>query len=107
MFKDAAPSQGLEKSAVSTHIVCSLASALVSVVLCNPVDVLRTRLFNQPPPVDGQPPRYVNGFDAIGKIMRTEGPLAFFKGVETHFFRLGPHMVLVFTIMEQLKAVVK
>ena len=34
MFKDTAPTYGLPKAAVSTHIACSLASALVSVVLC-------------------------------------------------------------------------
>ena len=40
---------------------------------------------------------------AAAQLLRTEGPLAFYKGSVTHFLRLGPHMVLVFGILEQFK----
>ena len=72
-------------------------AAAVSVAFVNPVDVTRTRLYNAPPG------RYSGGVDAAVALVRTEGWLAFYKGATTHFLRLGPHMVLVFGILEQMK----
>ena len=57
----------------------------------------RTRLYNAPPG------RYAGGVDAALALVRTEGALAFYKGAMTHYLRLGPHMVLVFAILEQMK----
>jgi hypothetical protein len=36
-------------------------------------------------------------------IASGEGVGSFYKGALTHFLRLGPHMVLVFAILEQMK----
>ena len=80
-----------------THIVCALFSAGVSIACVNPTDVVRTRLFNAP---EGW---YKSGFDAARQLVQTEGPTAFYKGALTHYLRLGPHMVLVFGILEQFK----
>ena len=76
---------------------CALASAAVSVACVNPVDVVRTRLYNAPPG------RYASGVEAGLALAQTEGLFAFYKGALTHYLRLGPHMVLVFGILEQLK----
>ena len=95
--KSAAVARGADGGAASTHVACALASAAVSIVCVNPVDVVRTRLYNAPPG------RYSGGTDAALALVRTEGALAFYKGALTHFLRLGPHMVLVFGILEQLK----
>ena len=71
-------------------------------ILCvNPVDVVRTRLYNAPPG------RYSGGADAAAQLVTLEGPLAFYKGALTHYLRLGPHMVLVFGILEQLKLLMR
>jgi hypothetical protein len=69
----------------------------VSVLCVNPVDVVRTRLYNAPPG------RYTGGADAAAQLVALEGGRAFYKGALTHYLRLGPHMVLVFGILEQLK----
>ena len=95
--KRASVARGFDGSAVSTHVVCALASAVVSVACVNPVDVTRTRLYNAPPG------RYRGGVDAALSLVRTEGATAFCKGALTHYLRLGPHMILVFGILEQLK----
>lgn len=55
------------------------------------------RLYNAPPGW------YSSGLDAAAQLASLEGPLAFYKGALTHYLRLGPHMVLVFGILEQLK----
>ena len=70
----------------------------MSVACVNPTDVVRTRVYNAPA---DRP--YASGLDAALQLVRTEGPLAFYKGSVTHFLRLGPHMVLVFGILEQFK----
>lgn len=56
-----------------THIVQQVA-------FVNPVDVLRTRLFNQPFGPDGKGLRYAHGLDAARKVLSVEGPAALYKG---------------------------
>ena len=97
-LKAAAVERGADAKAVTTHVGCALASAIVSVACVNPTDVVRTRVYNAPA---DRP--YASGLDAALQLVRTEGPLAFYKGSVTHFLRLGPHMVLVFGILEQFK----
>lgn len=97
-MKREAVAHGASAAAVSTHVGCALGSAVVSISAVNPVDVVRTRVYNAPPG------RYANAVDAARQLVATEGPLAFYKGALTHYLRLGPHMVLVFGILEQLKA---
>ena len=86
----------------AAHGFCSAASAGASILFCNPADVVRTRLYNQPP---GKA-RYRHAGDAITKILKTEGPLGFYKGALSHYARLGPHLVLVFLVLERLRVVV-
>lgn len=103
----------------------------VSILFCNPADVIRTRIYNQPfDPVTGKGTLfyiiksfflyvifncnynfykyflgllYKNGFDAFLKIFKTEGFAGFYKGGWTHYSRLGPHIILVFVFLEQMK----
>ena len=98
-IKKAAVARSVDGSRTSTHVACALVSASVSVACVNPVDVTRTRLYNAPPG------RYSGGVDAALALARTEGLSAFYKGALSHFLRLGPHMVLVFGILEQMKMV--
>jgi len=97
-----ATEKGASPASVTTHIGCALASAAVSVLCVNPVDVVRTRVYNQP-----RADWYTGGLDAAKQLVQTEGWSAFYKGASTHYMRLGPHMVLVFGILEQFKALRK
>ena len=97
-LKAAAVGHGADPAAAPTHVSCALASAAVSVACVNPVDVVRTRVYNAPAGL------YASGADAARRLLRTEGPLALYKGSLTHYLRLGPHMVLVFGILERLKS---
>lgn len=80
----------------------------ISILFCNPADVVRTRIYNQPfDPVTGKGLLYRNGFDALTKIIRTEGVLGgLYKGGWTHYSRLGPHIILVFVFLEQMKKMI-
>ncbi|EGB11889.1 mitochondrial oxoglutarate transporter [Aureococcus anophagefferens] len=92
---------GLDADSPAVHGCCSAASAGVSIAFCNPADVVRTRVYNGP----AGNARYADAVDAFRKILAAEGPTAFYKGAGSHFLRLGPHMVLVFVILEQLRLV--
>jgi hypothetical protein len=46
---------------------------------------------------------YSSGLDALVKTVRSEGLLALYKGGWTHYARLGPHIILVFVFLEQLR----
>ena len=98
-LKKRAGALGYDVDSPVVHVPCSAISAGVSILCCNPADVTRTRVYNQP--TDGA--RYANALDAARKILATEGPLGFYKGAGSHYLRLGPHMVLVFVILEQLR----
>jgi solute carrier family 25 oxoglutarate transporter 11 len=41
--------------------------------------------------------------DIVGRIVRQEGVLALWRGFIPYYSRLGPHTVLTFIFMEQLK----
>eukprot|EP00276_Gloeochaete_wittrockiana_P002777 CAMPEP_0184673118 /NCGR_PEP_ID=MMETSP0308-20130426/86504_1 /TAXON_ID=38269 /ORGANISM="Gloeochaete witrockiana, Strain SAG 46.84" /LENGTH=550 /DNA_ID=CAMNT_0027120573 /DNA_START=366 /DNA_END=2019 /DNA_ORIENTATION=+ len=84
-------------------VSCSVLSSLITAIAINPVDVVRTRLYNQPYGANGRGLVYRSGVDAAAKILRTEGFHGFFKGFVSSFLRLGPHFVLTFVFLEQMR----
>ena len=64
--------------------------------------LLFARLYNQPFEMVGGTRRgqyYTGAVDCAGRILKTEGILAFWKGFTGHFMRTGPQYVAAFTIM--------
>ncbi|KAJ3314374.1 hypothetical protein HDV04_000336 [Boothiomyces sp. JEL0838] len=68
----------------------------------NPIDVVRTRYYNQPY-VNGKGELYSGALDAITKITTHEGLTAFYKGFWPHFLRIGPHFCLTFVFLGLLR----
>ena len=68
----------------------------------NPIDVVRTRYYNQPFK-DGKGMKYPSGISAATTIFHSEGPQAFYKGFLTHFLRIGPHFCLTFVFLGILR----
>lgn len=81
----------------STHIFCAFCAGFVAVCFGSPVDVLKTRLMNATP---GQPSGL---FSIIGHMIQKEGPLAFYKGFQANFLRLGSWNVAMFLTLERIK----
>lgn len=50
---------------------------------------------------------YKSGFDVLVKVTRQEGVFALWKGFLPYFFRLGPHTVITFILLEQLNSFYK
>jgi solute carrier family 25, member 34/35 len=76
-----------------THLSASLMSGFCVAMTMTPFDVIATRLYNQPAGSDGRGLMYRNMLDCVGKIARTEGLAAFYKGFWALYLRLGPHTV--------------
>ena len=87
---------GCSDKNLTTHFTSSLGAGTIATMMTQPLDVLKTRAMNAKP---GE----FNG--ALGLIAFTakQGPQAFFKGFIPAFVRLGPHTILTFIFLEQLR----
>lgn len=95
-FKKVLIKSGYFKDNLTTHFSSSLLAGFVATVITMPFDVLKTRLMNAKP---GQ----YSGILACAKDILQVGPSGMFKGFIPAFVRLGPHTILTFVFLEQLK----
>jgi len=84
------------------HFWASMISGLATTAASMPVDIAKTRIQNMKI-IDGKP-EYRNAFDVWGKVIRSEGIFALWKGFTPYYMRLGPHTVLTFVFLEQMNA---
>ncbi|RIA81342.1 mitochondrial carrier domain-containing protein [Glomus cerebriforme] len=84
------------KDNIITHFACSLLAGLVATTICSPVDVIKTRVMNSSSEAKSI-------LQVLTNIISKEGPLALFKGWVPAFVRLGPHTVVTFMVLEQIK----
>ncbi|KAF8933643.1 mitochondrial carrier domain-containing protein [Dissophora ornata] len=82
-----------------THFASSLLAGLVATTVCAPLDVLKTRIMNSSSTNISSTHMFIH-------IVKTEGPMALFKGWLPAFLRLGPHTIVTFIVLEQLKVLV-
>ncbi|CAF0848095.1 unnamed protein product [Brachionus calyciflorus] len=84
------------KDNLLTHFTASLSAGVIATVITMPLDVLKTRLMN------AKPGEYSSIMHCAKDILKV-GPSGFFKGFTPAFVRLGPHTILTFVFLEQLK----
>ncbi|GMF02654.1 unnamed protein product [Ambrosiozyma monospora] len=80
----------------TTHFTSSLFAGLVATTVCSPADVLKTRIMSSSGSKQS----------AVGILMnavKTEGVGFMFRGWTPAFIRLGPHTILTFIALEQLR----
>ncbi|NXW64570.1 DIC protein, partial [Eurystomus gularis] len=86
---------GLLSDNIFTHFLASFIAGGCATFLCQPLDVLKTRLMNS----QGEYQGVVHCAMETAKL----GPLAFYKGLVPAAIRLVPHTVLTFVFLEQLR----
>ncbi|KAL3996123.1 caveolin 2 [Sarotherodon galilaeus] len=86
---------GMMGDNIFTHFLSSFIAGGCATFLCQPLDVLKTRLMNS----KGE---YTGVIHCLGETAKL-GPLAFYKGLVPAGIRLIPHTVLTFIFLEQLK----
>ncbi|XP_063076962.1 mitochondrial dicarboxylate carrier [Engraulis encrasicolus] len=79
-----------------THFFASIIAGGCAIILCQPLDVLKTRLMN----AKGEYKGVVHCLLDTAKL----GPKAFYKGLVPAAIRLMPQTVLTFIFLEQLRA---
>uniref|UniRef100_A0A4W6DYP2 Mitochondrial dicarboxylate carrier n=1 Tax=Lates calcarifer TaxID=8187 RepID=A0A4W6DYP2_LATCA len=86
---------GMMGDNILTHFLSSFIAGGCATFLCQPLDVLKTRLMNS----KGEYTGVTHCLRETAKL----GPLAFYKGLVPAGIRLIPHTVLTFIFLEQLK----
>lgn len=84
------------------HFCASMLSGLLTTIASMPLDIAKTRIQNMKS-IDGKP-EYRGTTDVLVRVIRHEGVFALWKGFTPYYFRLGPHTVLTFIILEQLNS---
>ena len=77
------------------HLASSAVSGIVVCIFMQPPDTIMSRMYNQTGNL------YSGAFDCLARTIRTEGPLALYKGVFAHLARIWPHTILTLTLAEQ------
>jgi solute carrier family 25 protein 34/35 len=103
--KDLFVRKGWLNDAPPLHILASLAGGLTGILCNHPIDLIRNRLYDQPVAADGRGLHYTGAVDCARKLVRAEGAAALYRGFMAHYIRVGPHYVITFTILEQLKRI--
>ena len=86
------------------HAVTATGAGFVSAVASSPFDVVKSRVMNQPvDPTTGRGTLYSGMIDCFVKSVRSEGLLCLWKGLIPNFGRIGPRVIIIFIVMEQLK----
>ncbi|KAI8069689.1 mitochondrial carrier domain-containing protein [Gongronella butleri] len=85
------------QNGLMTHFSASLLAGLVATTVCSPLDVVKTRIMNAHGH-DGKRPIQI-----MMHMIRTEGVGSLFRGWLPAFIRLGPHTIVTFLVLEELK----
>lgn len=87
---------GARAASPATHLAAALVAGLVASAAASPIDVLRSNW------IVGRA-RYSSLFDALVQLVRAGGPRALWRGFPSDFARRGPHTLVTYAVLEQLR----
>lgn len=91
------------KDKITTHLLASLLASFVATTICNPADVIKTRMMNNQTAHANKNFGFVN---SCSELMKKEGASAFMKGWMASYSRIGPHTVISFILVEQIRTLI-
>lgn len=91
---------GYVKDGIFCHFLASMTSGLATTIASMPVDIAKTRIQSMRI-IDGKP-EYSGSLDVFRSVIKKEGFFSLWKGFTPYYFRLGPHTVLTFVLLEQM-----
>ncbi|CAN6467808.1 unnamed protein product [Victoria cruziana] len=83
------------------HLISSAIAGTMGTLVTTPMDMVKTRLMMQKE--INNVGVYRNGLQCAYQVVRTEGPLALYKGGFAIFARLGPQTMITFLVCEKLR----
>lgn len=100
--KEVILSTGAVGDNIGAHAMASTVSGFIATAVSIPLDSAKTRVQNMK--VINGVPEYTGMLDALRKTAAQDGILSLWRGFTPYFLRLGPHTILTFICLEQLKA---
>lgn len=88
--------------AFTTQLCASAFSGFACAFTSLPFDLVKSRLMNMKPNVEGVLP-YTGVGDCFGQIVAKEGPLALWRGYWTYYGRCAPNAMIVLLIIERIR----
>ena len=85
------------------HVATSLVAGFIATACASPFDVAKSRVMGQPVDAHGKGRLYKGMIDCLVKTVIREGPQTLWKGFVPNFGRIGPHVVINFVVIEQMK----
>jgi len=95
--------KGLLNEGLGLHFTTACCAGFIAAFACNPFDVAKSRVMNQPVDANGKGTMYKNMIDCFAKTINHEGVSALWKGFIPAWSRVGPRVVIIFVVMEKLK----
>jgi len=86
-----------------THFAASLAAGFVSTCVSAPIDLIKSRMMNQPTDAAGRPTLYSSPLQCLRQTVSAEGMRGLYAGFGPSYLRLGPHTMLCFVAVEQAR----
>lgn len=105
-IKETILAHGVMRDGLGTHVTASFAAGVVAAAASNPVDVIKTRVMNMKVE-PGRPPPYSGAMDCLLKTVRSEGPMALYKGFVPTISRQGPFTTVLLVTLEQVRKLLK
>ncbi|TFJ86196.1 hypothetical protein NSK_002404 [Nannochloropsis salina CCMP1776] len=85
-------------------VVASLLSSVNIIIFMEPLDVVRTRLYNQPTDARGRGLYYRGFWDCFRKVIQTEGFLhGMYKGAGAAYFRMAPQAIMGLSFWDSIR----
>ncbi|XP_057820507.2 uncharacterized protein LOC131033325 isoform X3 [Cryptomeria japonica] len=94
---------GILQEGVPCHLISSVIAGFVTAIVISPIDLIKTRIMQQPVDVDGRGALYSSSIDCFKKTIRSEGVLSLYNGFVPVWMRIFPHTIVTFFIFEQLR----
>lgn len=105
-IKDTIAQNRVVPEGLATQVVASVGAGVLASVASNPIDVVKTRVMNMKVAA-GEAPPYKGALDCAVKTVRSEGPMALYKGFIPTVTRQGPFAIVMFLSLEQIKRVLE
>uniref|UniRef100_A0A6U4ULH9 Mitochondrial carrier protein n=3 Tax=Hemiselmis andersenii TaxID=464988 RepID=A0A6U4ULH9_HEMAN len=91
---------GILEEGMQLHFVASMFAGVMVAATTSPVDLIRTRIMNQP---KGE--KHYNGMlDCLRKVVRSEGIWVLYRGFTPQWMRFGPFTIIQFMVWERMRA---
>ena len=82
---------------LALHFYSAMIAGLATTTATNPVDIIKTRYMSDTKGL------YRSPVHCFVDTVRKEGPLALLKGWTPFYWRLGPHTVILFLMIEKMR----